>query len=497
MFNPQVSRRDFLRGLAALSSLSVYGPLAALPACEDENPRSLGVLQQLLPGKVLVPGDPAFAQFTTPWNLRWAGVRPVASVVARAESTDDVQLALRWARGSGTPVVARSGGHSYTGYSTTTGLVIDVSQMTSVSFDPSTGIATVGGGARNRNVYSELEKVGHTVTHGRCYGVGVAGLVLGGGIGFNMRRIGVTSDQLIGTDVVLADGSLVRADANNNPELFWACRGAGGGQFGIHTSFTFQTHVAPDVIVFDLSFTEPTEALLQAIVDAAIDAPRELGLKITVRATRSGDSNTLVINLLGQYAGALSDFEAWLAPIEAVKTPDPARNKRLALPYWTAQQHLSEEGPAEFMYERSRFIRDPLGAAAIGEIFARLRAWPGTKAAASWKGFLTGGAIRDVAADATAYVHRSDWLLSTVDLNWTHDDSEATALAALEWVDETHEGLARFGTSETYQNFIDDSQLDWPTAYHGANLQRLIAAKATYDPKNVFDFPQSLARATV
>lgn len=489
-----ISRRHFLEGLASLGVLASAG-FATLPACvsADES-SSLDELESRLPGRVLRPGSADYARFTTPWNLRWTGKRPVAKAVVRAASTSDVATALKWASETGTRIVPRSGGHSYSGYSTTEGVTIDVSAMTDVAFDAALGRATLGGGARNAHAYAALAAAGRTVTHGRCYQVGVAGLVLGGGIGFNMRRLGLTCDQLVETEVVLASGDVLRASANENADLFWAARGAGGGNFGIHTSFVLETHPAVDVIAFDRTFTTRVDELLAKLLELSFDPPRALGIKFNVRATVSPDgAKAVVLNLLGQWAGPQADLDAWLAPLIALAAPDPGLGYVKPLGYWDAQKLLSDEGAPEFMYERSRYVTDRLSNDAVSAVLTNLRAWPGVSGqAASWKGFLTGGKIRDVAPDATAFVHRRDWLLSTIDLNWNASDDPARVLSSLEWLDAFHDTMARFTTAESYQNFIDDGQADWPRAYHGANLERLVGIKQRLDPSNVFAFAQSI-----
>jgi FAD/FMN-containing dehydrogenase len=489
-----LSRRRFLQSLASIGLVARAG-LPVLTSCSSSSAGTpaLDDLAARLPGRVVRPGSAGFDDFTTPWNMRWIGKRPIASAVVRAESAADVASALRWAGETGTPIAARSGGHSYSGYSSTRGVIVDVSSMTAVTFDAASGQAVVGGGARNTHVYEALRAADRTVTHGRCYRVGVAGLVLGGGVGFNMRRLGLTCDQLVSTDVVLANGQVVRASAAEEPDLFWAARGAGGGNFGIHTSFTFQTAPAVDLAVFDRTYRTRVDELLAKLFEIALDPPRALGLKFNVRATPDGAGGVaVVLNILGQWAGPMADLQAWLASLDAIATADASVGFLGTVKYWDGQKVLSDDGLSEFMYERSHYVVDKLGADAVGAIMGRLRAWPSTSLQASWKGFLTGGAIRDVAPDATAFVHRRDWLLSTTEVNWAASDDPARVLDSLLWLDAFHEDMARFTIRESYQNFIDDSQADWQTSYYGANLPRLIALKRRLDPTNKFNYPQSI-----
>ena len=168
---------------------------------------SLQTLARSLQGTLLLPGSPGFDSASAPWNLRYAGQKPAA--VARCLNAVDVQTCIQWSVINQVPLVARSGGHSYAGYSLTPGLMIDVSPINQIQFDGASGLAVVGGGARNSDVYSVLRPPSVAITHGRCKAVGVAGLVLGGGIGFNMRAQGLTCDQLVETEIVTAAGEIL------------------------------------------------------------------------------------------------------------------------------------------------------------------------------------------------------------------------------------------------------------------------------------------------
>ena len=170
-----------------------------------------------------------------------------------AESTADVAAAVRWANRFDVRVVARSGGHSYAGYSTTSdGVVIDLSRLRGVSV--SNGRARIGPGAQLIDVQRALTRRGLTVPSGSCPSVGIAGLALGGGHGLAGRRFGLTSDNLIAARVVTADGRVRQVDADTNEDLYWACRGGGGGNFGIVTSLTLRTHRATGASWFSVSW---------------------------------------------------------------------------------------------------------------------------------------------------------------------------------------------------------------------------------------------------
>lgn len=487
----EISRRGFFRGSAALGAGLA---LPSLTGCSDAPAAAAAIdsLRTLLPGRVVRPADPDYKSFVTPWNLAWEKVRPKAAAIVRASSTDDVAATLRWAQKTGTPIVARSGGHSYAGYSTTPGVVIDVSRMASVGFNPATNVATLGGGARNLNAASELEKVGRTITHGRCYQVGYAGLVLGGGIGFNVRRLGFACDQLIETTMVLASGEVVRAAPDENPDLLWAAKGGGGGNFGIHTSFVIQTYDAPSITVFDVVWKENVDQVTRWLLDFARQAPREFGAKITLRATPqpSGPPH-LSVGLLGQFAGSPDQTLSLLDPAFALAEPDRSSGFLREASYWDGQKRLSDKGDPEWSAERSVFIDNSLGDDGLGMILDQMRKWPPHQGLAQWKAFVIGGAANDVPPSATAFVHRRSWLLAAIDVAWTGGDPESDIDISLRWLDEFHAALAQYG-SGAYQNFLDPREKDWAQAYYGDNFGRLVEVKRTYDPRNVFHNEQSI-----
>jgi FAD/FMN-containing dehydrogenase len=205
-----------------------------------------------------------------------------------------------------------------------------------------------------------------------------------------------------------------------------------------------------------------------------------------------------VLNLLGQWAGPRAELDAWLAPIRAVAKADPKRYRIETLPDWDAQAILSEEGAPRWSYERSRYVKDDLAESAIARIFERLKALLRVGVSANGKGYLTGGAISDVAPDATAFVHRDDWLLSTFNPIWTAQDTAQSGqgvLAGLEWLDAAHDATSPYTAQRSYQNFVDPSQTDRTEADYGQNLARLVDVKRKFDPTNTFHFEQSIPMA--
>jgi FAD/FMN-containing dehydrogenase len=203
----------------------------------------LAELDDAIDGQVFLAGSPGYERMPGPAWAQFEEVRPEA--ITLCTTPEDVAETIAFARRVGMESVARGGGHCFAGRSSTTGILIDLSRMRSV--DVSDGIATVGAGALLGDVYDRLDALGLTIAAGACPSVGIAGLTLGGGFGILGRSYGLTSDQLVGARVVLADGRVVDCDEHREPDLFWALRGAGGGQFGIVTSFLFRTIPAEDL----------------------------------------------------------------------------------------------------------------------------------------------------------------------------------------------------------------------------------------------------------
>jgi len=492
-----LQRRAFLqhslRNLAGFSLASALGLIgcsnnAVVPRPSAPIPLPWDALASALQGRLLRPGQPNFDSASAPWNLRYAGLKPAA--VARCLSVEDVRASLLWATNHGVPLVARSGGHSYAGYSLTKGLMIDVSQMRALSLDANTGLVKVAGGARNATVYEALRAPSLAVTHGRCRQVGVAGLALGGGIGFNMRARGLTCDQLVETEIVLASGDILTCNETQNSDLFWACRGAGGGNFGIHTAFTFQTFPVSTVTVYRLAWQAKTREVLEKLIDVLLTAPDKLGCKVSVDA-RPG--KPLEVVLLGQLVGTPDELNAILAEVTTQFSPISSDIKTVS--YWDGQEYLSEDGDPEYSHERSRYVFGNLSAAALDAIFDHMGRWPGTSVGATWKFFLMGGAVAARADDATAYNHRKATMLSSIDLEWSPADSPGLMLKNQAWLSGFHEAMRPHTSEQSYQNFIDDSQRDFLRSYYGDNLERLVQIKRHYDPTNVFCYRQSIPTA--
>lgn len=490
-----VDRRGFLRGVGSLAAGGAGLGLLSVLGCNSSNavprlpPSVWASLARSLSGRLVLPGDSGYARLARPNNLRYAGTLPGA--IALCANARDASTCILWAREHHVAFVARSGGHSYGGYSTTTGLMIDLTAMNGVAFDASTGIATLGGGARNADVHAHFRKLGVAITHGRCDSVGVAGLVLGGGVGFNTRPSGLTCDQLVGTEIVTADGAIQSIDARAANGLFWACRGGGGGNFGINTAFRFQTFDVSPVTVCDLMWEGQEEAVFAALATALEAAPDTLGCKLSATAKPGGGAApALSVQLLAQFGGTPSELREILAPAYAIAPP--ARGFIRQAGYWPAQDLISEEGDPEYFHESSRFYDPHIDAAAVGSVFSWLRRFPGVDGSATFKLFEMGGRANAVAPSATAFVHRGSRWLSSCGVVWSASTSASALQRSLAWQSAFYAVIVALAEGGAYQNFIDPTLRDWASAYYGANLARLEAIKKNVDPDRVFTFAEAV-----
>ncbi|MDQ2687018.1 MAG: FAD-binding oxidoreductase, partial [Armatimonadota bacterium] len=303
-----MQRREFLQlGLAAaLGALGEPGACAATPDVAH------------LGGRVVLPGQPGYDAARQDHNARI--VRAPAAVVF-CRNAADIAGAVGWARRNHVPLRVRCGGHSYEGYSLVDdGLVIDVSALNRVHLDAAGQTARVGAGVRLLDLYEALWPHRVTVPGGSCATVGIAGLTLGGGYGLLARRFGLTCDHLNAAEMVLADGSVVRADAQNHADLLWACRGGGGGSFGIATEFTFRVRPVNTVAVYRLTWGwDDLNAVLNAWQSWAPTVDDRLTCLLKLRARSNG-----TLTSVGQFIGSAAELTALLGPLRRAGTPREA-----------------------------------------------------------------------------------------------------------------------------------------------------------------------------
>jgi len=459
-----------------------------------------GIFDELangLRGEVVLPGASAYAQARLLFNTRFDAVKPRAVVFC--ESTADVQRTVRWARKHAVRIVPRSGGHSYGGYSTTSGVIVDVSRLSGVTLDPSHR-AIVGAGARLIDVYAGLAQHGRTVPAGSCPTVGITGLALGGGVGFASRKYGLTCDNLLEATVVLADGSAVTANAHVHPDLYWALRGGGGGNFGIVTRLVFRTHPVGQVATYAIEWPWSDAAkVVQAWQKLAPHAPDGMFSVLNLNAAVGGHAR---ITSAGQLFGSADRLRQLVMPLANAGTPSrftvTSRSYLDAQEMWAgcsgtlAECHLPPQGHLgrSTFKGKSSIANKLLTANGINAMIRQIAARITT---GSGSGIILldsyGGAINRVRKDATAFVHR-DALFSMQYLAYWEPSNPAEP--NLRWLRNFYAAMRPYVSPYAYQNYIDPELGKWGHAYYGTNLPRLVAVKRRYDPKNVFRSSQSI-----
>jgi hypothetical protein len=432
---------------------------------------------------------------SVPYNKRYAAIRPGG--VAMCEDDADVRAALCWARHYRVPFAARSGAHSYGGYSASRGLLISLARMNSVRVDRRSMTITVGAGTRIREFYAGLAGTGVAAPTGRCPSVGLTGLLLGGGFGFTSRHLGLTCDSLLETQVVTASGTVLRVSPRSHPDLFWACQGGGGGNFGINTRFTLRATRVGDVSVYRLEWPWRAAAAaldaMQALMDGAPDSLScRVGLDVSGGGPATGGTPKRGVSALGQYSGPSHELAELLSPVLAAAWPSVQVIEDRT--YLAAAAALAGNVPFDRFASKSRFLDGPLPGAGIDTAIRWMERWPGSSnpGGAGITLFAWGGAINRVAPTATAFIHRDAAFLMDSETTWTARDSPPVVSANLDWLAGLYHSLAPFGTAQAYQNFIDPALRDWKTAYYGANLPQLTAVKRRYDPDDAFRFAQSI-----
>ncbi|MFF4421784.1 FAD-binding oxidoreductase [Streptomyces sp. NPDC001549] len=445
-------------------------------------------LERTVAGRVLRPGAAGFRSSSAPFNKRYATTAP--SGVLSAANTGDVRRALAWARETGIGLVARGGGHSYAGYSAAAGLVLDLGALNTVTADGSTGLVTAAGGALMSDVRAAVQPHEMAFALGNGASVGIAGLTLGGGSSSTSRTLGLTADALVRTTLMTADGRLLTCDAQENPDLYWACRGGGGGNFGINLSFTFRASPVSDVstclLLWDGADAPEVFTVMQEIARKAPDA---FSLRLGVSAAGGPGATVSAVAL---HLGPASELRELLAP--ALTATRPVRQDIADRTFWEAQDHLLHETSAGAFAVRTNFAAEPLPAQALSTVLSRLERRPGSGnpdgcglALYTW-----GGAINRVAPADTAFVHRDALSLVTMDTSWSEQDGPATVEANLRWLAGLREAMAPYVGEGAYQNFIDPDLPDWRTAYYGANYPRLVEIKKRVDPDGFFTFGQAI-----
>ncbi len=456
------------------------------PTSSSDATARIGQLAERLRGTLLRPGDAGYDEARTPF---YGGFDRRPLVIARVADAQDVVKVVRFAADNALELAVRSGGHSIAAHSVSDGgIVIDLSAMKALEIDIAGRTAWAETGLTAEEFTRQVGVHGLAVGFGDTGSVGIGGITLGGGVGYLSRKYGLTIDSLLAAEVVTADGQVLMADAESNPDLFWALRG-GGGNFGVVTRFKFRLHPVEQAYG-GILILPATADVVTGFLDAAEAAPEELTTIVNVMVAPpmpfvpAEHHGKLIVMALVMFVGSTEDAQRALAPMRALATPlaDMLRPMPYADIYPPEQPGYHPIGAARTMFidsfnhsKAERMLRE-LGSVRALMAVAQLR--------------VLGGAIARVTNDATAYAHRQRRLMVNVAALY-QDPADRQRLEA--WVFELSRVLADDGVG-AYVNFLgEDGAARLSEAYPAGTLDRLVEVKSRYDPANLFRLNQNIA----
>ncbi len=436
-------------------------------------------------GDVVRRSDPDFDEASRLFNPRFDDVRPLA--VVEATSADDVAEAIRFAGRFGLRPRPKSGGHSYVGASTVDdGIVIDVGRIRRTRYDAAGGAAVVGGGAHLYAVHAALAAHGRSIPTGTCPTVGAAGLTLGGGLGVENREHGLTSDALTGLTIVTADGRVRIASASRDRDLFWACRGGGGGNFGVVTSMRFATHAARRTGFFLLSFAwVDAPKVVRGWARRVQQLPRSVWANLHLDGGSDGSTSVRIVGTCraGDQSAQAAGMEA-AGGAEATSVSTFERSFLDGVEFLGGGRTSARTG---FAAGSDVIAAMPRGLSSdLPQLVARRAAQGGSVAVILDP--LT-GAVHDRRVGATAF----PWRRQLATIQWyvglPAHPSRGELDASYDWIGRAHRVVARVSAGG-YVNYLEPRRR--VRSYYGPNYDRLRRVKADVDPGGFFASPYTI-----
>ncbi|MFF4032684.1 FAD-binding oxidoreductase [Streptomyces sviceus] len=502
-----ISRRTLLGAGSAAAGLAL---VPAAPVAAESSSTPWSQLAAKFSGRLVLPTDPYYTIARQVELGQFDTVNPQA--VAYCTSAADVSVCVRFAQDHGVRTAVRSGGHNYGGWSTTPGLIIDVSRLNAVTVNSASSVE-IGPGAQNVNILNALAPHHLVVSEGGCPTVCAGGFLQGGGFGFLTRPTGMACDAVTSAQVVLADGRVVTTSEKQYPDLFWAIRGGGGGNFGIVTKFTVTPHSGDQMAISNLIFPYDRMAdVLDGVARWLVDAPDSIGGGAYVVQPDAAPGSVPQANVFLASRGTPTELAGEAARLLAL-TGAPLQRQDAVMTYQQlmmmifgcstlteAQCQRSEKTPEgtlsrpAYGLERTRLGSEPYSASGWADVMTAFDANRRAGQARYLDFHFFGGAANDVSRTATAYVHR-DSLFSVNYRVLINDPAQVTDEAkavANAWADNGFATIDPLSNGETYQNWMDPSLKDWKTSYYAENYARLSRIKSKYDPNRFFRFPQSI-----
>jgi FAD/FMN-containing dehydrogenase len=449
---------------------------------------SISKLRTDVGGRVIGPEDPEYDEART---LFYGGIDRRPAAIVRVRDDMDVSRVVSLARETGVELAVRSGGHSIPGHSVTEGgIVIDLADLRALDIDVEGRTVWAQTGLTAGEFSTAANPFGLGIGFGDTGSVGIGGITLGGGIGYLVRKHGLTIDDLLAADVVTADGEIRRADAETEPDLFWAIRG-GGGNFGVATRFRFRLHEL-DTVVGGMLMLPATVDTIAGFMAESEASPEELGTIANVMKAPplpfvpEEAHGKLVIMALMAYAGATDAGQRALAPFRALA--EPVADTLRPMPYPEVYPP-EEEGYHPVATTRTMFV-DHIGRAEAETILEHLETSTAMMGVAQLR--TLGGAMARVPVDATAFAHRTSPIMVNVAAIFERPDEIEVHGP---WV-EVFAGALHQSDDGAYVNFLgDEGEERIRAAYPGATWDRLTQIKARYDPTNLFRLNQNIPPA--
>ena len=433
---------------------------------------------QKLTGKVITPSDEEYDILRLEYNL---DINKFPLAIVYCHNPIDVSNAIIWSRENCIELRIRTRGHNYEGYSTDTDvLVIDISCMDKVSVDTKKDIAIIQAGAMLGNIYSDLASKGYAFNGGTCPTVGISGLVLGGGIGLSCRNFGLVTDNLVEIQIVTANGILTTANANTNSVLFWACRGAGGGNFGVVVCYTFKVHRVDKITVIQLRWNKYSRG---DFLDLWQSWLKTVNKKISCFAGFNKEG----IYLNGFFYGTKSEAEKILKTF--LLLPGLLKDSSIEyVPFIDAVKAIASfYGPPNRFKATGRFVYKSLSKMNIKKLVEYVDNSPGEDNCYI-RLYSLGGAIKDLPSNHSSYYYRNASYIIGITADWEKNEKSRPHK---DWVALVLNYIYPL-TNGSYVNFSDSELKTYGYEYYGKNYKYLRKIKYIYDPNNIFKFEQSI-----
>ncbi len=430
-----------------------------------------------LTGRVITPSDEEYFILRLEYNL---AINRFPLAIVYCYTPTDVSNAILWCRKHDVGLRIRTGKHNYEGYSTGNGIiVIDTTFMNKIEVNTVNDTVKIQAGARLGKIYSITSKKGYAFAGGTCPTVGISGLVLGGGIGLSCRNFGLVSDNLLELELVNAEGNLITANNYINRDLFWACRGAGGGNFGVVTSYTFKLHKVNNITLIQLRWNKISR---EKFVELWQQWLRTADRRISCFA----GFNKKGIYLNGFFYGTRLEAERILK--DFLLLPGLLDDSSIEyVPFIDAVRAIGAFYPPPDRFKATgRFVYCPLSKTNIRRLINFVDNSPGDECFIRL--YTLGGRIKDFSSCYSAYYYRGASYIIAVTADWEEDDNAALFR---DWVARGFNYVEPL-TNGSYVNFPYAQLEHYGYAYYGGNYDTLRKIKKLYDPENVFRFPQSI-----